>query len=80
VIPFSRPVVLFSIALLIAFPAQAQNWSFDARQIALGSREGGETLASTMMAEANGYHAVVFPFGGSGPGRCRRAQSLERRL
>jgi hypothetical protein len=63
VIPFSRPVVLFSIALLIAFPAQAQNWSFDARQIALGSREGGATIASTMMAEANGYRAIVLPFG-----------------
>jgi hypothetical protein len=60
---FSRPFVLFLLALLIAFPAQAQNWSFDARQIALGSREGGGTLAADMMAEANGYRAMVLPFG-----------------
>ena len=29
-------VVLFAVAFCVARPAQAQNWSFDARRIALG--------------------------------------------
>jgi len=44
-------------------PARAQNWSFDARQIALGSPVGGQNLAANMIAEANGYRSFVLPFG-----------------
>ena len=49
--------------LASAGPALAQNWSFDARQIALGSPVGGQNLASSMIAEANGYRSIVLPFG-----------------
>jgi hypothetical protein len=51
-------------AVLSASPAFAQNWSFDARQIAMGSVGGGnENLASQMMSEAKGYKSIVLPFG-----------------
>ncbi len=46
-----------------ATAARAQNWSFDARQIALGSPVGGQNLASSMIADANGYRSIVLPFG-----------------
>ncbi len=43
--------------------ALAQNWSFDARKIALGSPTGGENLASRMIEEAREYRTLVLPFG-----------------
>jgi hypothetical protein len=61
---FARLVALSSLVWLAsAAPARAQNWSFDARQIALGSPVGGQNPASNMIAEANGYRSIVLPFG-----------------
>ena len=52
-----------SLALLAGGPASAQNWSFDARKVGLGSPTGGENLASQMIAEERQYRAIVLPFG-----------------
>ena len=61
---FSRSLVLCALlSTLAAYPARAQNWSFDARQIALGSPVGGKTLTYDMIAEAKGYRTIVLPFG-----------------
>src|SRR5213592_2487614 len=56
---------LLSVAacLTLAAPAFAQNWSFDARKVALGSPGSGENLASQMIEEESDYRAVVLPFG-----------------
>lgn len=59
-----RGVLCFVFAVVSASPAFAQNWSFDARQIAMGSVGGGnENLASQMMSETKGYRSIVLPFG-----------------
>ena len=44
-------------------PVLAQNWSFDARRIALGGVGTAENVASRMVDEARGYRAIVLPFG-----------------
>ena len=49
--------------VLVAGQASAQNWSFDARKIGLGSPGGDENLATQMIDEARNYGAVVLPFG-----------------
>src|SRR5687767_6313885 len=41
----------------------AQNWSFDARKVGLGSPTGGENLASRMIDDESEYRAIVLPFG-----------------
>jgi hypothetical protein len=41
----------------------AQNWSFDARKIGLGSPTGAENLASRMIEEEHDYRVIVLPFG-----------------
>jgi hypothetical protein len=41
----------------------AQNWSFDARRIALGGVGTAENIASQTALEERGYRAVVLPFG-----------------
>jgi hypothetical protein len=46
-----------------ATPALAQNWSFDARRIALGGVGTTENIASKTVQEERGYRAVVLPFG-----------------
>lgn len=52
------------VCLVWAAPSFAQNWSFDARQIAMGSVGGGnENLASQMMSDAKGYRSIVVPLG-----------------
>ena len=43
--------------------AWAQNWSFDARKVGMGSPTGGENLASKMIDEEREYRAIVLPFG-----------------
>ena len=48
---------------LVAGQASAQNWSFDARKIGLGSPGGDENLATQMIDEARNYGSVVLPFG-----------------
>ena len=44
-------------------PASAQNWSGDARRIAMGSVGSGENLASTSIREERGYRTIVVPLG-----------------
>jgi hypothetical protein len=51
------------VCVLSAGQAQAQNWSFDARKVALGSPGGGENLASKMIEEEGEYRSIVLPFG-----------------
>ena len=51
------------VCALSAGQASAQNWSFDARKVALGSPGGGENLASTMIDEERQYRSIVLPFG-----------------
>jgi hypothetical protein len=43
--------------------AFAQNWSFDARRIALGGVGSAENIASQTVREERGYRAIVLPFG-----------------
>ena len=43
--------------------ALAQNWSFDARSIALGSVSGKDNLASRMVDEQRNYRSIVIPLG-----------------
>jgi len=56
-------VLSLAACVLFAAPAFAQNWSFDARKVALGSPGGGGNLASDMIAEENDYRSIVLPFG-----------------
>src|SRR5215208_1345452 len=49
--------------LSCAGSALAQNWSFDARSIALGSVSGKENLASRMVDEQRPYRSIVIPLG-----------------
>jgi hypothetical protein len=51
------------VCTLVAGQASAQNWSFDARKVALGSPGSGENLASQMIEEESDYRAIVLPFG-----------------
>lgn len=51
------------VCSLVAGEASAQNWSFDARKVALGSPGTGENLASHMIEEESAYRAIVLPFG-----------------
>ncbi len=46
-----------------AAPASAQNWSFDARRIALGGVGTTENIASRTVQEEKDYRALVLPFG-----------------
>ena len=43
--------------------AQAQNWSFDARNIAMGAVSGKDNLASRMVDEQRPYRSIVIPLG-----------------
>lgn len=56
---------VFGIAVLIggASPAAAQNWSFDARHIAIGGVGDMENVARTLVEEEHGYRSIVLPFG-----------------
>jgi hypothetical protein len=57
----------FCLALVFCLssvaPALAQNWSFDARSIALGSVSGKDNLASRMVDEQRHYRSIVIPLG-----------------
>ena len=57
------PLTLLLASLLFANTASAQNWSFDARKIGMGSPTGGENVASKMIEEETNYRAIVLPFG-----------------
>lgn len=58
----SSLLVLFVWALTVD-PVSAQNWSFDARKVGLGSPSGGEDLASRMIDDERAYRSIVLPFG-----------------
>lgn len=61
-----RRMTRVMIALLVlawAPAAVAQNWSFDAREIALGGAGGGGDIAADMIQEQREYRAIVLPFG-----------------
>jgi len=49
--------------MLFVNTASAQNWSFDARKVGLGSPSGGENLGSKMIEEEREYRSIVLPFG-----------------
>jgi hypothetical protein len=51
------------LSLLAVTPASAQNWSFDARKVGLGSPTGGENLASRTIDDEREYKTIVLPFG-----------------
>jgi hypothetical protein len=51
------------VFVLAVNSAVAQNWSFDARKIGMGSPSGGENLASRMIEEERQYRSIVLPFG-----------------
>jgi hypothetical protein len=44
-------------------PALAQNWSFDARRVGMGSPGGDGNLARDMIDREKGYRSIVLPFG-----------------
>jgi hypothetical protein len=56
-------VFVLSVCALAANTASAQNWSFDARKVGLGSPTGGENLASKMIDDEGEYRTIVLPFG-----------------
>ena len=49
------------VCSLIAGQASAQNWSFDARKVAMGSPGSGENLATRMIDDESDYRAIVPP-------------------
>ncbi len=51
------------VSLFGVSAASAQNWSFDARKVGLGSPSGGENLASRMIDDEREYRTIVLPFG-----------------
>jgi hypothetical protein len=53
----------FTVLAALASPAVAQNWSGDARRIAMGGAGSGQNLASTMIEEEGGYRVIVIPLG-----------------
>ena len=52
-----------AVTLLSASPARAQNWSFDARNVALGGVGSTSNVAADMVDEQRKYRAIVLPFG-----------------
>src|SRR3954471_10376059 len=62
----SRGTVLFvclHACFLISTPAFAQNWSFDARNVAMGGVGSTSNVAVDMVDEQRSYRAIVLPFG-----------------
>jgi hypothetical protein len=57
------PLVAAVVSLSFVSPALAQNFSFDARRIGLGSPGGGQNLGSKMIEEENKYRVIPLPFG-----------------
>lgn len=50
-------------SLACATPAVAQNWSFDAREIALGGAGNGGDIGAQMIQQEDTYGTLVLPFG-----------------
>lgn len=58
-----RVCLALAFAVVSTGPVFAQNWSFDARNIALGSVNGKDNLASRMVQEHRRYRSIVIPLG-----------------
>lgn len=58
-----RALMFCVIAVLSTTPAAAQNWSFDARRIALGGAGSTESAASRLVEEQRRYRSIVVPLG-----------------
>ena len=58
------PFLGLSLAALLCWtPAAAQNWSGDARRIAMGGVGTGDNLASKAIEEEHDYRVIVIPLG-----------------
>ena len=55
--------VCMSACALTSTPALAQNWSFDARRIAIGGVGSTSSVALDIVDEQRPYRAIVLPFG-----------------
>ena len=51
------------LSMLFVNTASAQNWSFDVRNVGLGSPTGGENVASRMVEDERQYRSIVLPLG-----------------
>jgi hypothetical protein len=58
-----RTPLLAAGIVCLAASAHAQNWSGDARRIAMGGVGSSENLASSMIREERGYRTIVIPLG-----------------
>jgi hypothetical protein len=58
-----RFTLALAFCLVSVSSAVAQNWSFDARSIALGAVSGKDNLASRMVEEHRRYRTIVIPLG-----------------
>jgi hypothetical protein len=55
--------MLCATAVLSASPAAAQNWSFDARRIALGGAGSSQSAASRQVEDQRRYRSIALPLG-----------------
>jgi hypothetical protein len=58
-----RAAVIGVLAVLSTAAAQAQDWSFDARDIAMGGVGATGNLSTKMIDEQRDYTSIVLPFG-----------------
>jgi len=58
-----RSLVVCALSAGLAAPAAAQNWSGDARHIAMGGAGTGENLASKSVEQNEDYRSIVIPLG-----------------
>src|SRR5687768_2551890 len=62
-LPARGIVVFVCLYAALTSPAFAQNWSFDARTIALGGVGSTSNVAVDMVDEQRPYRSIVLPFG-----------------
>ncbi len=57
--------LVLTLLVMVVFPASvlAQNWSLDARQIALGAMGGTRNLATDMIEDERPYSSIIIPLG-----------------
>src|SRR5678816_3394808 len=58
-----RVFIVSAVLVAPAVPAQAQNWSGDARKIGMGGVGASENLASKSIERDDHYRTIVIPFG-----------------
>ncbi len=58
-----RIVAVSLLVAAVSSTAAAQNWSFDARRIALGGIGDTGNIAARLVDEQRGYGSIVLPFG-----------------